>query len=82
MQGYRTVIVNLILALAPLLALWGFDVPKEVLIEHVDKILAGGAVLYGLVNIVLRKLTRTPLGKSDADMIEEDVLWSGKSQQG
>jgi len=56
MKGYRTIIINAVALLASVLALSGLDVG----VDHQAAIVAG---IMALGNMILRKVTTTPLGQ-------------------
>lgn len=59
MKGYKTIITNVGVALFALLAMFGMEVG----VEEQTAITAG---ILAVVNIVLRVMTTTPVGKKDA----------------
>lgn len=61
MKGYRTIVTNIVMIIAALAALWGVDIPPEMQKEVVSGILS----IFTLVNLLLRKMTTTPLGKKE-----------------
>lgn len=61
MKGYRTIIVNVLMALASLGAFWGFEIPAE----QIEAIATGLVTLFAVVNLVLRSITTTPVGKKE-----------------
>lgn len=61
MKGYRTLIVNLIAVAASMAGIYGIDIPAETQAE----IATGIVALLGVVNMVLRTVTTTPVGKKE-----------------
>ena len=61
MQGYKTLVTNLLITLAGLLAQFGIVIPTE----HIQSAVGGVIALIGIVNIVLRFFTKTPVGKKE-----------------
>lgn len=61
MKGYRTIIVNVLMAFASLAALKGIDIPPEL----VEEVATGIVGVFTLVNLFLRKITTTPMGQSE-----------------
>ena len=61
MKGYRTLIVNVIAVVASMAGLYGIDIPAETQAEIATGIIA----LLGVVNLAMRAVTTTPIGKKD-----------------
>lgn len=61
MKGYRTIVSNVVMALAAVAAIWGLEIPPE----DLDKVTTGIISAIGVVNLVLRSMTTTPVGKSE-----------------
>lgn len=61
LQGYRTIIVAALTALAGIAAKAGFELPPDFALTTSDTLIAVGAV-FG----ALRFATKTPVGKKDA----------------
>ncbi len=59
MKGYRTIVVNILMAVASIVALWGIDIPPE----SIEAITTGGVAVFTVVNIILRGMTTTPVGE-------------------
>lgn len=69
LKGYRTVIINGILALVSVLVAFGVlsaadaaGITQETVANQFDLILGGAGALIGAVNILLRLVTNTPVG--------------------
>lgn len=58
LKGFRTLLVNLLLAIMPIMEM------SEVLDILPDNFEAPYAIMIALVNLYLRSITTTPLGKS------------------
>lgn len=58
-KGYRTIIVNSLMALASILVIWGIDISPE----QIDKIATGIVTVFTVANMILRAITNTPIGK-------------------
>lgn len=67
LKGYKTVIVNGLLMLAGVLVVIGvIDVPSPEALESAAETTIGLILaLQGAANLILRKLTTTPLGESE-----------------
>jgi len=70
LKGYRTLIVNAVLALVGVLVALGvipaseaMGVTQEVIAQNIDTLIGGLGVAAALVNVVLRLVTSTPAGK-------------------
>lgn len=61
MKGYRTIVVNVLMFAMAMAANFGYEFsPDE------QEIITGGIVgVFTLVNLVMRKLTTTPIGVKD-----------------
>lgn len=70
LKGYRTVIFNTLMALLMILSATGVITPEEVpdgetvnvFLDNLEAVIGGVTVV---VNIILRKMTNTPLGSSE-----------------
>ena len=56
LKGFRTIIVNLLMALASILAVYNIEIPPEM----IEEIATGVVSMYALVNLVMRAMTTTP----------------------
>jgi len=70
LKGYRTVLVNAVIALVGVLTAFGVvpidQLPSaETLTANFDAVIGGVAVIVAGVNFVLRMVTSTPVGKSE-----------------
>ena len=61
MKGYRTIITNVLMVVASVAAIWGIEIPPEMIEEVVSGIIA----VIGLVNLFLRAITTTPVGQKE-----------------
>ncbi|WP_342270596.1 hypothetical protein [Rickettsia endosymbiont of Orchestes rusci] len=59
LQGFRTIIFNSVALLTAWLARFDIDIPE-------DHQTAMGITLISIINIILRLLTKTPIGKKEA----------------
>ena len=65
MNGYRTIVVGLISVLGGVLTALGYTIPEETLQSLTDSLTAlvgAGMTLYGIVMVVLRMITKGPVG--------------------
>ena len=65
MNGYRTIVVGLISVLGGVLTALGYTIPEETLQSLTDSLTAlvgAGMTLYGVVMVVLRMITKGPVG--------------------
>lgn len=60
-KGYRTIIVNILMLFASMAVIWGVDITPD----DIDKIATGIVTVVTVVNLFLRKITTTPIGKSE-----------------
>jgi hypothetical protein len=66
MTGYKTFIVGLLSLIGGLATMMGVTIDTETLTaiqENAEVVIGGGMTLYGLVMIVLRKFTGSPIFK-------------------
>lgn len=66
MQGYKTVLIGLLSMIAGLATAMGVTLDPDTMTaiaNNVDTVIGGGMTLYGLVMIVLRKFTSSPMFK-------------------
>lgn len=66
MQGYKTILIGLLSMIAGLATAMGVTLDPETLTAiatNVETVVGGGMTLYGLVMIVLRKFTSSPMFK-------------------
>ena len=61
MQGYRTIIVNMLMAIAGIFAVWNIEIPPEL----IEEVASGIVAIVTLVNIAMRFFTRTPVGEKE-----------------
>lgn len=61
LKGFRTVIANVLTALASIAAVYGIEVPPE----QVDEITIGIIAAFTVLNTVMRSVTNTPMGKAE-----------------
>lgn len=61
MKGYRTIIVNILMAVASIAVIWGIEIPPE----QIDAIATGIVSVIGVVNLFLRGITTTPVGQKE-----------------
>ncbi|TQV80310.1 hypothetical protein [Denitrobaculum tricleocarpae] len=61
MKGYRTVVMNVLMALAAIGAVFGIEIPPE----DLDTVAAGIISAIGIINVVLRAMTTTPIGEKE-----------------
>lgn len=66
MKGYRTIIANVIALLASIALMFGLEVTPEQQAE----LGTGLATLITVVNMILRSITTTPIGKADNQLKE------------
>lgn len=67
LKGYRTVIVNVVVAVMGILVAFGVipaaeSVSPEVVGTNVDAFIGAIATIFGIVNVILRVFTNTPVG--------------------
>jgi hypothetical protein len=70
MTGYKTFIVGLLSLVGGLATMMGITIDPETLAsiqENAEVVVGGGMTLYGLVMIVLRKFTDSPIFKKVAE---------------
>jgi hypothetical protein len=70
MTGYKTFIVGLLSLIGGLATMTGVTIDPETLTaiqENAEVVIGGGMTLYGLVMIVLRKFTDSPIFKKVAE---------------
>lgn len=67
LQGFRTLIFNTIAILTAWLAERGIDLPEE----HQSAILV---TIIAIINIILRLVTKTPVGKKEEEVIKTKVI--------
>lgn len=66
MTGYKTFIVGLLSLIAGLATMMGVTIDPETLGSiqaNAETVIGGGMTLYGLVMLVLRKFTKSPMFK-------------------
>lgn len=66
MTGYKTFIVGLLSLIAGLATMMGVTIDQDTLAaiqSNAETVIGGGMTLYGLVMIVLRKFTSSPMFK-------------------
>jgi len=70
LKGYRTILINAVLALVGVLVALGVipasqavGVTQEMLSQNIDALIGGLGVAGAAVNILLRLVTTTPAGK-------------------
>lgn len=61
LKGYRTIIVNVLATGAAIAAVNGIDIPPD----QLDNVATGIVSAMGIVNLFLRKITTTPVGRSE-----------------
>ena len=61
MKGYRTIIANILMAVVSIAAIWGIDIPAEAQ----QQIVTGIVAVIGVVNLILRSVTTTPIGRKE-----------------
>ena len=61
MKGYRTIIANVLMAIASILVLWGIEVTPE----QIEVISTGIVTVFTVGNLIMRKLTTTPMGQKE-----------------
>lgn len=67
LQGYKTVLVGVLSMIAGLATAMGVTLEPETITaiaNNVDTVIGAGMALYGLVMIVLRKFTSSPMFKA------------------
>lgn len=70
MNGYKTFIVGLLSLVGGLATMMGVTIEAETLAAvqtHAEAVIGGGMALYGVVMIVLRKFTDSPMFKKAAE---------------
>ena len=75
MNGYRTIIVGLISVLGGVLTALGYTIPEETLqglTDSLTTLVGAGMTLYGIVMVVLRSITKTPVGVSQPKPEEKE----------
>lgn len=68
MKGYRTLIVNVLVALAGVLTAFGVVLPEDFaqqLATNADAAIGAVTALVALANLLLRAITTTPIGQKD-----------------
>lgn len=66
MQGYRTLVVGLLSIIGGLATMMGVTLDPQVIADiasNVDTVVGGGMALYGLVMIIFRAFTKSPMLK-------------------
>ena len=58
MKGYRTIIVNILMAAASIAGVYNIDIPPD----QVEAIATGVVSVFTVVNLFLRAVTNTPVG--------------------
>lgn len=72
MKGYKTVIFNSVMTLAMLAKVFNPEsdvdptVAADTASQGVDVVMAGGAALWGIGNVLLRSVTNSPIFKKDS----------------
>lgn len=61
MKGYRTIITNVLMAIASILAIQGVEIP----VDMVNNITTGIISAFAVINLILRKMTTTPMGEKE-----------------
>jgi uncharacterized membrane protein len=61
MKGYRTIIVNILMLLASLGAIYGFEITAE----QIDAVATGIVSIFAVVNVILRAITTGPIGSKE-----------------
>ena len=61
MTGYKTIIAQIIGLAASMAVIWGIDIDSETQAE----ITTGVVALWGVVNVILRAVTKTAMFKSE-----------------
>lgn len=61
MKGYRTIIVNILMLVASLGAIYGFEVTAD----QIEEIATGIITVFTVVNLILRAITTTSVGKKE-----------------
>ena len=59
LKGYRTLIVNVLMMIAAILGIWGIDFPKD----QIGVVATGIVSVMALVNMYMRKITDTKIGR-------------------
>ena len=75
MNGYRTIVVGLISVLGGVLTALGYTIPEETLQSLTDSLTAlvgAGMTLYGIVMVVLRAVTKGPVGVAQPKTEEKE----------
>ena len=60
-KGYRTIIVNILMAVASVVALYGITISPE----QIELISGGIVTMFTVGNMILRAVTTTPIGRKD-----------------
>lgn len=64
LQGYKTIVVGVLSMIGGLATMMGVTLDAETMqaiAANIDTVVGGGMTLYGLVMIVLRKFTNSPM---------------------
>ena len=70
MQGYKTFLVGLLSLIGGMATMMGVTLEPDTLAkiqEHAEVVIGGGMALYGLVMLVLRKFTASPMFKKTVE---------------
>lgn len=60
-KGYRTILVNMLMALASILAVYNIEITPD----QIQNVTAGVFSIWGVVNVILRAITTSRIGQKE-----------------